>query len=153
MIVVCLYPATMPQEVQMAYGDGAGSVQLIAAARLLRAEAERLAGGAAPPEGRGQTGEVGSFQNVAAGDVCVSVAWPDPEGPPVLDYSVARTASADQLLTAAVALDEFVRFSIWSSRMSAQQQLQQAQQSRERAAQAIVQASRMPPNLGRVGRD
>lgn len=155
MIVVCVYTAAQPNEVQLAVGDGAGSVQIVTAERLLREAAEQLLDSGHAPVGRGETGVVGPFQDVSGDDVLISVTWENDE--PQLDYCAARAATVDQLLAAAIALNEYVRFSIWNSRFRqelavVQPQVDPGAEARERAASAIHRAARMPVDWDRMGR-
>jgi len=156
-IVVCVYSAAQPNEVQLAVGDGAGTLQVVTAERLLREEAERLlTGESQPPESRGQEGSWGPFEDVGPEDVLITVTWAEESAE--LDYSASKVAGVDQLLAAAMALNEYGRFGVWDSRysqklaiMQQQAQLQQNVEARDRASAAIVRAARMPPNLREIG--
>lgn len=164
MIVVCAFMSDAPNEVKLAVGGGAGTVQVVTAARLMREESEKLLmGGDLTPYGRGETGEVGPFEDVGPDDVLITVSWVDGE-PAWLDYRYTRGATPDQLLTAAIALDEYVRFGVWSSRYLSEFQSQldrmvdqrvraaYERQAGERAAAEIVRANRLPPDATRLGR-
>jgi hypothetical protein len=156
-IVVCVYSAAQPNEVQIAVGDGAGTLQVVTAERLLREEAERLlTGDGQLPESRGQEGSWGPFEDVGSEDVLITVTWPE-EGPQ-LDYSASKVATVDQLLAAAMALNEYGRFGVWDSRysqklavMQQQMQMAQAAEARDRAGAAIVRAAHLPPSLREIG--
>ncbi len=123
MIVLCMCRATNPHEVELAIGGGAGSVEIVTASVLLREEGEHTRQSPyAPVEGRGETGQIqlpDDFEIEAAeGDVVVTVTWPGGvEAEPLLDCCYCKPPTGFQLLTMALALEEYARFPIWEARM------------------------------------
>lgn len=144
-MVACVFPAAAPAEVQIKLLGGAGTVHTVVAEHVMREEAEALQAladcGQELPIGRGGTGTVGPLEGVTEDDVLVTVTWPDDHdrarpGRGKLDYTHAKAAGWEQLLTAARALHEFSGWGVYESLLEQRLRRQAAELMAAQQAQA-----------------